>query len=436
MLKKYMQEGRAYLKRKDYDLAIGTLRQALDFCEKDEDKFYAYIELGVAYREKGKYDLAIKEFETALEYNPKNARIFVEIGRLYQYQKKFSLAIEKFQQAVQSGYVNGDIHMDLGFSYYHQGDYTLAIEHLNEAISLGVKNNIDIYFYLGRAYRENRQYQQSVEILSLAYKLPSAEEAFFRNKILNEIEISQRKTVLESKPIGLWVNLTTRCNLRCIMCEVWKTPWDIPESAVEEIAGYFPYLEELYWQGGEVFLSKYFEELFDKATSYPHLKQNINTNGILVDERWAKKLARKNISLAYAIDGIVPKTYEHIRRGAKFEDLIKSIETIKKYKRIYNEDVGYADKMITIMSFIVMRSNYREIEKTIDFAKTHGFDLLQLNPIEGVVDLENIFLHKDQEALEYINKAVPEILSQAKDYGIVLDVRVPLKEGCSQGIIR
>lgn len=432
MSKEYTEKGRVYLEQKKYDLAIEAFKQALKSGEKQED---IHIELGVAHREKGEYDLAIKEFERALEHNPKNTRVFVEIGRLHEYEKRPELAIKEFKEAIQGGYVDGDIHTDLGLSYYNQSDYDSAIKHLSRALSLGV-NNIDIYLDLGRAYREKGQFSESVKALNQAYESIPCDEIFFRNKILNEIEISQRKTVLASKPIGLWVNLTTRCNLRCIMCEVWKTPWDIPESAVKEIASYFPYLEELYWQGGEVFLSEYFEELFDKAASYPHLKQNINTNGILVDERWAKKLARKNMSLAYAIDGVVPKTYERIRKGAKFEDLIKSIETIKKYKRIYNENVGYADKMITIMSFIVMKSNYREIKKTIDFAKTHGFDLLQLNPIEGVVDLENIFLHNDQEALEYINKAVPEILSQAKDYGIALDVRCPLKEGCSQGIIR
>jgi len=215
------------------------------------------------------------------------------------------------------------------------------------------------------------------------------------------------------------------------MCEVWKTQWDIPKTAVKEIAGYFPYLEELFWQGGEVFLSEYFEELFDLALTYPHLKQNINTNGILINEKWAKKLAHKNVSLAYAIDGVTPGIYEQIRKGAKFQDLLKSIEVMKRYKKIYNANASYTDKMMTIMSFIVMKSNYQELERILDFAKEHEFDLLQVNPVEGVVDLENIFLHNDQEALGYVHAIMPEILKQAEDCGITLDVRVPFKDSNS-----
>ncbi|MBU2504497.1 MAG: hypothetical protein KKB89_01730 [Candidatus Omnitrophica bacterium] len=42
------------------------------------------------------------------------------------------------------------------------------------------------------------------------------EDTFLKNRVLNEIEISQRKVVLESKPQGLNIMLSSKCNISCI----------------------------------------------------------------------------------------------------------------------------------------------------------------------------------------------------------------------------
>ena len=67
----------------------------------------------------------------------------------------------------------------------------------------------------------------------------------------------------------------------------------MPEKTVDELVGLFPYLEVINWQGGEVFLVDYFEGLMNKASEYPNLKQQVVTNGSLLNERWAAKLARR-----------------------------------------------------------------------------------------------------------------------------------------------
>jgi MoaA/NifB/PqqE/SkfB family radical SAM enzyme len=154
---------------------------------------------------------------------------------------------------------------------------------------------------------------------------------FFRNKMLNELEISQKNIILESKPMYLGVTLSSKCNLRCIMCRVAENTWDVSQNIITEIIRLFPFLKRISWQGGEVFLLDYFGELFEKAAFYPNLKQTIVTNGLLIDKKWAEKLARCNADIIFSIDGVTKKTYEHIRRGARFEDLIRSIETLNAY---------------------------------------------------------------------------------------------------------
>jgi MoaA/NifB/PqqE/SkfB family radical SAM enzyme/predicted Zn-dependent protease len=341
--------------------------------------------------------------------------------------KRFDQAIKEFERAINMGYEGKEVHKDLGFAYLAQREYDLAISQLQQALSFG-RRDVHIYLALGRAYRGKGEYENSVKVFNLAFQaVPPQEATFYNNKILNEIEISQGKTVLESKPLGLWVTLTTRCNLRCVMCNIWKRPFDLHSKTIKEIINYFPYLEKLYWQGGEVFLSEYFEELLERTSDYPHIEQNINTNGILINEKWASKFSGKNISLTFAIDGITKETYEKIRRGARFEDLIRSIElvNIQKGRDRDSRNLDSSKGITTIMSFMVMKSNYRQLEGTLDFTKRYNFDYLQIYPIDGTIDQENIFVHKDREAIRYINEVKHRVEEKAREYGIRLLMRLP-----------
>ena len=130
------------------------------------------------------------------------------------------------------------------------------------------------------------------------------------NKLLSEKEIASGAVVLKSVFRGLGVALTSRCPLKCIMCSGWEHKWDIPESTVSEISGSFKYLSRLYWQGGEVFLSRYFEPLFDEASRFINIRQEIVTSGLMIDLRWAEKLVSANLNLILSIDGIEKETYE------------------------------------------------------------------------------------------------------------------------------
>jgi len=87
-------------------------------------------------------------------------------------------------------------------------------------------------------------------------------DAFNANKILNEKEIQQEKTILESFARHLIVTLSSRCNLSCIMCEVRRTRMGYSPKVIQETFELLPYSESVIWQGGEPFLLEYFAGLF------------------------------------------------------------------------------------------------------------------------------------------------------------------------------
>ncbi len=64
-----------------------------------------------------------------------------------------------------------------------------------------------------------------------------------------------------------------------------------------------------------------------------------------------------------------------------------------------------------------MKSNYHELGGFIDFAKKYKFDRLQITPVD-IKNTENIFLNNDWEALDFIDRSIPDIFDKAKSYGI------------------
>ena len=249
--------------------------------------------------------------------------------------------------------------------------------------------------------------------------MPDTKSLFLENKRLNHAEMEQKKTVLSSKLTSLICALTNRCNMQCIMCDTWRTHWEIPPKTYQEVLALLPYLEHVIWLGGEVFLSPYFEELLEETKKYPYLVQNINTNGVLIDERWAQKLFQNNVKLIYSINGVTKETYEYIHRGVRFEELIKSLEIVRSMKRQYQ----YKNKKFYIhMNAVIMKSNYQEVEKFLDFAKEYEFNLVQLMPIAGEDTPEHIFSpkYRDEKIFNHLEATIRRLKPKADEYNIEL----------------
>lgn len=241
---------------------------------------------------------------------------------------------------------------------------------------------------------------------------------YLENKKFNEAEFEEKKLILQSKPLTLRLILTSQCNINCIMCDLTsqKSRFTIPYEVIKQIVDFFPYLERLDWQGGEVFLVEYFEELFQKASLYPNICQTLQTNGLLLDKKWAELLAKYNIAVLFSIDGTTKKTYESIRRGAKFEDLLENIYVFNEYREKYNSN---ATKILCVC---IMRSNYMELGEFVDLAIKYDFNQISFGSIHGTNAFnENIFNPVDSQAMEYLKEKMPIIEKICEEKGIILE---------------
>ena len=171
-------------------------------------------------------------------------------------------------------------------------------------------------------------------------------------------------------PTNLTLNVTYRCNSRCLTCNIWKKQAD--ELTLAEWKKVFKnYNSSVFWlilSGGEPFLRKDLVELVRAGHEYlqPAII-NIPTNGILFKiipqkiKRILKNCPDSEIVINFSLDG-VGKDHDKIRGvPGNFEKLMKSFKAVKKLKKKYpNLTIG--------LHTVISKYNVQNIPQICDFA--------------------------------------------------------------------
>ncbi len=244
----------------------------------------------------------------------------------------------------------------------------------------------------------------------------------FDNLIMNELEIAERKTVLKSKMRVLYCAVTSYCNVKCIMCSIINNKWELPDKAVSNIIESMPYLENVIWQGGEVFLYKNFTKLMDAAGKHK-VNQKIVTNGLLLNESVIDKLISYNVDFGISIDGLSKDVYEYIRVGGDFDVLINNLKLLKKCRSNFVNP-----KTNWVLNVLVMKKNINQIEYFPEFAAEYGFSKLCINAFgpDFLSTEENIFHYNKNIEFEKKIIEIKEILNiKCKKLGIELFDSLP-----------
>ncbi|MHB9154093.1 MAG: radical SAM protein [Endomicrobiales bacterium] len=241
--------------------------------------------------------------------------------------------------------------------------------------------------------------------------------AFEENAQLGTREIQEGKTLLSSKPRKINVALTTACNIDCRMCEVKKFKWEVPERVVDEVFSFFPYLERVIWQGGEVFLYKRFKEILEHGAGFPHLTHEITTNAHLLNERWMELIRPLNADINVSVDGTTREVYEYIRSGSRFDNIIRNLELLKEAHR----------KGERVLLVTVMKANHDKLDGFADFAARYGFCRIILQPVKANDGTdENIFRSPGPGMLEGLATRVRRLEERCRERGIELMACLPL----------
>ena len=401
---------------KNYEKAEETLKKLFN----ETNQFILLIELIKIYFDKNDIAQAEKYILISENIEKENLELKILKARLKKNQGYLTKSIEILQQLLKLLDNKDDIYVELADIYSLKGEYEKAIEYFEKVADK--KQDKYLYLKLIELYCLINKQEKSEEVAKKALScVPN--DKFSQDSMLNEIEILQKKIVLKSKMKRLWVTVTSRCNIRCKTCGLWKNQWDLPYKTAKEVMENYPYMERLVWLGGEVFLYKHFEEMFDEACKWNNLKQQIITNGYVLNEKWMNKIIKaENTELTFSVDGVTKEVYEEIRQGSNFERVISNI------RYIFNLKKSLGIKKDIRMNSVIMKTNYKQIYDLLELAHNEGFNQLSLMALHfDSAPNENIFYgdSRDQEALNYVYKAIPILKERAKQYNVDLDVLLP-----------
>jgi wyosine [tRNA(Phe)-imidazoG37] synthetase (radical SAM superfamily) len=130
---------------------------------------------------------------------------------------------------------------------------------------------------------------------------------------------------------------------------------------------------------GEVFGSSMLLNLLNQITlaDFPNFTLEIHTNGLLSKKFWHKiqHLESAINHLTVSIDAATQATYEKVRRGGKWVDLLENLEFLKTKKQELN--FKFCARMI------VQQQNYLEALEFYNFCKTYNINAVEYSRLHN-----------------------------------------------------
>lgn len=153
-----------------------------------------------------------------------------------------------------------------------------------------------------------------------------------------------RKRILSEFPIHLLIEPTSICNIRCVMCfqvdksfaqseYMGRMPLDIFNKVIDE-ASLNSCKAITLASRGEPTLNKDLPLMLDLIRKRNFLDVKLNTNATKLTEDICRAILNSGVNeLVYSVDAGTKETYESIRVGGKFDNVVKNIDLFNEIRK-------------------------------------------------------------------------------------------------------
>jgi radical SAM protein with 4Fe4S-binding SPASM domain len=192
----------------------------------------------------------------------------------------------------------------------------------------------------------------------------------------------RRNERVPALPVEYIVETTAKCNLYCPMCprETHKQPKEDMADAIFErlVAGAAHTGEHMMLIGlGEPFMDR---KIFDRIEYCERhgISTLLSTNGTFLDEKSAERLLQTPLAhITLSFDGASKETFEHFRKGARFE---KVRDNFVRFARMKHQR---GSKMQIVVQMVRMPGNAHEADEFRRFWSTiEGVDQVRVKEDE------------------------------------------------------
>ncbi len=202
------------------------------------------------------------------------------------------------------------------------------------------------------------------------------------NSLANRVRITRdflaKRVFCDGMPIEFSIELTSRCNLQCVMCPrdddaergLGNMRFDTFRRIIDEASEYleFTYLH----LAGEPLLHPRFAQLIDYAAE-KGVKTGLSSNGTVLSPRRAEALIESNLdTLIISIDGVDEQTYEKIRGPKSFNKVVRNTENFLRAKTAAGRGP------FTVVQMICMRENQHQAKVFCERWRELGADAVRL----------------------------------------------------------
>jgi len=182
-----------------------------------------------------------------------------------------------------------------------------------------------------------------------------------------------RSKTLSDFPIHLLIEPTSICNIRCVMCfqvdksfaqkdYMGRMPMEMFSKVIEE-ASLNSCKAITLASRGEPTLHKDLPLMLELISQKDFLDIKLNTNATKLTEDLCRAILSFGVSeLVYSVDAGTKDTYESIRVGGKFNDVVQNIDTFNEIRRAEFPD----SRTVTRISGVKVNDS-QDISQMIDF---------------------------------------------------------------------
>jgi radical SAM protein with 4Fe4S-binding SPASM domain len=207
-----------------------------------------------------------------------------------------------------------------------------------------------------------------------------------RNLLSARTAIALHREKISATPAVAFMEVSNVCNIRCRMCATTFDPrfqkgtgytglMDI--ALLDRLEPILPGLWRAYLMGnGEPLLNPNFLE-FARRLKQHRVEIQFNTNGMLLTPDLSEELVVIGAdAIAISIDGANAETFNHIRRGADFDQVIVHVKALNHIKA----QMHSAKPKLTLAA-VALKDNIDQIPQLVELAKELGMGHVHIEPL-------------------------------------------------------
>lgn len=172
-------------------------------------------------------------------------------------------------------------------------------------------------------------------------------------------------------PSYVEIEMTTKCNKKCIFCEhtYWNEPSiDLTFENFRKIVDQFPSLKWVNLTGeGDAFLNKEYIKMISYLKEKEVMVYLVDSFDF-IDKNTAEQLVNVGVDGIYvSMDAATKETYEKIKVGCNFERVVKNIKTLIEIKKEKGSPIPEL-----CFRYVITTLNYQEAPKYIELVRNFG----------------------------------------------------------------